>query len=531
MNPLPVVQRELAQASRKPRTFVIRIASAFLGTAITGVALLSTAFGGGHDLFILLTRMAFIGCVLAGMFLTSDCLRSEKRDGTLGLLFLTDLHGYDIVLGKCVAAGWNALMALLALFPVFAVGWMLGGVTAGEFWRTMLTLALALIFSLSLGIAISAYGRGQAEGLAATAFWTLLLTLGPLAARAFSGSPVWLAPILRFLTLGLLGCCRTAADIIYSAAPNLFWTNALAVFGWSVALLGLACWLVPRRWQDSEESRGAPAGLASLLKQAGFGGGNIPGKETLVRRLLDKNPILALQARSPVIQKLAWVAAIISCVGGLLLPLRSPTASPFGRSSPFDIISVFYFTGFGLLAITMLFAWQACGFFREARRSGLLDLVATTPLRDIDILHGQWGALLRQFYPPVLFAILSNLLGHWVAAGRAQSSFGGTLAFVAWLFAAVEITSTCMALAWVGAWYGLNDDRRQLAFLKTVAAVLLPKLFFIPTCFCGGFPLLAQPFVSFGVMLIYRQKFQFGIRRILIGPRQLGERSWAPMYE
>jgi len=40
--------------------------------------------------------VAFGFTLLCGVFLTSDCLSEEKREGTLGLLFLTDLKGFDI---------------------------------------------------------------------------------------------------------------------------------------------------------------------------------------------------------------------------------------------------------------------------------------------------------------------------------------------------------------------------------------------------------------------------------------------------
>jgi ABC-type transport system involved in multi-copper enzyme maturation permease subunit len=69
-------------------------------------------------LFAVQTVCAFGLSLLAGLFLTSDCLSEEKREGTLGLLFLTDLKSHDIVLGKFVATALSALYCLLALLPV-----------------------------------------------------------------------------------------------------------------------------------------------------------------------------------------------------------------------------------------------------------------------------------------------------------------------------------------------------------------------------------------------------------------------------
>ena len=42
----------------------------------------------------------FVGSAIAGLVLTADCISQERREGTLGLLFLTDLRGPDVALGN-----------------------------------------------------------------------------------------------------------------------------------------------------------------------------------------------------------------------------------------------------------------------------------------------------------------------------------------------------------------------------------------------------------------------------------------------
>ena len=71
-------------------------------------------------------------CLLSGVWFTADCLSEEKREGTLGLLFLTDLKGYDVVLGKLVATSLNGLYAVLAAVPILALPLLMGGVAPGE---------------------------------------------------------------------------------------------------------------------------------------------------------------------------------------------------------------------------------------------------------------------------------------------------------------------------------------------------------------------------------------------------------------
>src|SRR5947209_14959169 len=106
-------------------------------------------------LFRILTGASVLYCLLSGVRSTADCLSEEKREGTLGLLFLTDLKGYDVVGGKLVATSLNAFYGLIAIFPVLAIPLLMGGVTNGEFWRMALVLANTFLLSLAVGMFMS----------------------------------------------------------------------------------------------------------------------------------------------------------------------------------------------------------------------------------------------------------------------------------------------------------------------------------------------------------------------------------------
>src|SRR5436190_15785009 len=146
MTLFPIVERELRLAARRKSTFRIRAWTAILAIFICFISMLILwASSGrrsiGQPLFVYLTSYAFGLCLLAGVFLTADSLSEEKREGTLGLLFLTDLHGYEVVLGKFMATLLSAFYALLTLLPITGLPLLLGGVTGGEYWRTALALA------------------------------------------------------------------------------------------------------------------------------------------------------------------------------------------------------------------------------------------------------------------------------------------------------------------------------------------------------------------------------------------------------
>src|ERR1041385_3110557 len=130
---LPILERELRVGARKRSTFWLRIIAALVAFAIGTGFLILTRVGHwpgsvslGSGLFTTLTWLC-LGAVLgAGLFLTSDCLSEEKRAGTMGFLFLTDLRGYDVVLGKLLAASLRGLCALLGVLPILAVTLLMG---------------------------------------------------------------------------------------------------------------------------------------------------------------------------------------------------------------------------------------------------------------------------------------------------------------------------------------------------------------------------------------------------------------------
>src|SRR3954462_5762108 len=102
---LPIVERELRIESRDRKTYLTRTMAA-LGAIIFGAYLLATMqlMGGramgGKAVFSTLTQLCFYGCLITGDTYRGASISSEKPEATLGLLFLTDLDGYDIIFGK-----------------------------------------------------------------------------------------------------------------------------------------------------------------------------------------------------------------------------------------------------------------------------------------------------------------------------------------------------------------------------------------------------------------------------------------------
>src|SRR5215471_3794512 len=186
MTVLPIVDRELRIAARRHGTYWLRVGLASLailiGSAIFFFTLELPPYLTGRVLFGALAGLLFLYCLGYGRRSTADCLSQEKRDGTLGLLFLTDLKGHDVVLGKLAATSLRGFYALMAVFPVLAVTLLLGGISHGEFWRMVLVLVNTFWLSLAIGVFGSAISRDHRRAMAANFLLLLLLVAAPGAA-------------------------------------------------------------------------------------------------------------------------------------------------------------------------------------------------------------------------------------------------------------------------------------------------------------------------------------------------------------
>ena len=82
-------------------------------------------------MFVCISALMNLHCLLVGVRTTADCLSAEKCDGTLGLLFLTNLSARAIVFAKGAAAGLLALTLWLASVPAMTLPVLMGGVPRG----------------------------------------------------------------------------------------------------------------------------------------------------------------------------------------------------------------------------------------------------------------------------------------------------------------------------------------------------------------------------------------------------------------
>src|SRR5215471_8871727 len=140
----PVIARELRASARQPFTYSLRtvgVAALLLACFLFGLRYNFGPTQGGL-LFGSLHFTLFWAIWVLVPLLTADCISRERREGTLGLLFLTRLKANDIVVAKTLAHALRALTLWLAVLPVLAIPFLLGGVS----WMEAL-LSVAVNFS------------------------------------------------------------------------------------------------------------------------------------------------------------------------------------------------------------------------------------------------------------------------------------------------------------------------------------------------------------------------------------------------
>jgi hypothetical protein len=402
MKLLPIVGRELRESSRRRGTYWLRARVAFqaviIGIAAYVTNVVNPAMKLGTLLFWGLAGVSMLFCLLAGRRSTADCLSLEKREGTLGLLFLTDLKGYDVVLGKLAATSVTGLYALLAVFPVLAVPLLTGGMTSSEVGRMVVVLTNTFFLSIAIGIFASAISREYRTAMAANFLLWLALVGAPVAcglglAIARSGAPFppffYSCPIFSFYL---------SADTTYTTRPDDFWWSIGVTDGLAWVLVLLACWIVPRTWGDKPAR--APSGqwrwrgLGWLLSH-----GNAARRSAFRKQALDRNAYFWHAARARLKPLHVWLFLVLSGAWWIYCWVKN---GHIWLDETTFVATAALLNSTLKLWIT-LEAGQRLG---EDRRSGAFELLLATPLTVADILRGQLLALRRQFFKPLLLVIV-----------------------------------------------------------------------------------------------------------------------------
>ncbi len=471
MSAIPIVRRELQVASRRPATYYQRLAATAIALSVVVLASFARSTAGGSDTFQILSAGGFILCIFEGLRTAADALARERREGTLGLLFLTNLRPYQVVLGKLSSVLVRSFPILLAILPIFALPLLLGGVTWGETSRVMFTLIVTLIYAACAGLFASSIASSTLGALAAALF--ILGSLG-----ALERIPTMLADAAP-AGWGPLGMLITSYGSGYDALS--YWM----AFGWTAIvcplMLAAAGYFAGKRSLLLPRTDSRAWWYRFIKPQPGYtetwesADGQSPGV-WLAERTLPGRRLLH------VLIGCGALACFATAIGGK-------------RTSDLVIPLMLCF-GFMMKLWIAVIAPQSLS---EARRSGALELLLCTPLRPAQIVAGQRDALRAYFMAPALaiaFAFpLAALIGHFTIGDAAEaksigSALGAGLGWILLFFLDLH------ALIHAGLWFGLSSPQLETAIGRTAFCVLILPLLslFVPLLGCLAF-LLVPAFV------------------------------------
>ncbi|HIG27035.1 MAG TPA: hypothetical protein EYQ50_04295 [Verrucomicrobiales bacterium] len=324
---LPQVLRDLRVYSRKRLTFRLRVM--YAGVCLSaGMIPLTNPHWAGRDLSLAMLYMssgvAMFFCAFAGCLVTADCLSSEQRDDTLGLLFLTDLDFRDVILGKLFSNSILVFSSMAAMFPIFCLPILNGGVVWWEIWRSILALVVVLFLSSAVGLWVSVLGRELKTVYISAVVAMLLIILLPLLALFIQEeildinseptgvamfSPIFILPFGLDLFRGRWGMTP-------------YWGAVAIQFSMAVGFLVSSCILLKRDWH--RDRKVIETAVVDRSKNTSELGQESRGGKGVIREFVR---LLLLSARwfsQAILRVLQKVLRILPTVKGFWIYSRTP---------------------------------------------------------------------------------------------------------------------------------------------------------------------------------------------------------------
>jgi ABC-type transport system involved in multi-copper enzyme maturation permease subunit len=502
MSAWPVIVRELRAEARRPANYWLRVIGAGLLLLIVFASLGGMVWGpgaSGRQLFVMLHWTLFASICLTVPLLTADCISGERREGTLGLLFLTPLTPGGIMAGKSFAHALRALMLVLVTLPVTGIAFVLGGITRLDLIGSLGMNLSALCLALAAGLIATTWAKQRIRALVLSEVLVVLLVFLFANVALLFGRTAWQA-VVAPMTLAKAGLPLPSTGIpVHFANPlvrlpdgTLMPVRSLGMLsgGPVTVVLNGGQWSTrTTSWarlgsllQGSELFPGlalanAPPGArelwvlvltgcacaaAAILRTAIWLGG------LRLRRLRQEEPpsprqiwlrqifctpralatqyhrrMTGLLDRNPIawLQHYSWSARLVKwgwC--GLIALTYSVNSFDFFLDQQPYVVGVF---AAGI-------AFSAANSFRQERLSGALELLLVTPLTERQILNGRLAGIWWQFLPALAvwwigYRVIVPLNTNWSQRGAMDIPYHHV---VLMMWATLPVIGLSASLVW-----------------------------------------------------------------------------------
>lgn len=436
---MPLLTRELKELAASKRTYIIRFVYAAtlfaMACAVLFQSRVSTGgMGRGREMFLTLVKLQFWGMVILVPATTAGVITVEKERDALGVLMLTTLGSFRIMLQKLLSRLVPMFSFLLLGMPLLAVAYSYGGVPDGTLTGGILLLFVSAANLAVISLFCSAWSTTTSQALLSS--WVLF------AVSYFVLSPLWLPSVI---------------DYQGNAFPVI---QAAIVYGCIASTIGfifsVPC-LTMRAFATSENYT-----LRFFKVLDGFfnEANAITGGIVLVR---DQN-------KTPLFHPVAWRETARKSLGTfryqfrvlacLEIPILFICQLVNLNESGANSMQMALFT---LWSITLLLvAVHGAGLVSSERSRQTLSVLLSTPITGSSLLHQKWTGLRRMLY--VLFV-----------------PFFSIYAFQAWFFlnkgigylviSSFSYVVLVSLAAWLSIWIGLRVKSQMRAILTSIGAI------------------------------------------------------------
>lgn len=507
---LSVAERELRAAARRSATYYVRwITGIAFFVILVWLLWISNAFQNQRmvtEVFQVFSILIFFYCLIVGTARTADCLSSEKREGTLGLLYLTNLNSAEIVAGKLCSNALAAVYGLVAIFPILALPLLMGGVTAEHFWRMLLALLNTIFFAVTVGTAASSFCVRQFPAVAMATGLAILFGAGMLGVAEIVNANHGAKWCVHALAVGCPLYSLLIADGSRMYGANHYWLSILVVAGLSLSSLVLVAGRMSRSWQDRPQVARSWNRFRFWQRQPKL---SRVGNAALRRRLLGINPFFWLAGRnrvsSPIFMVLVSVIVIITAY--VTTPFFGQVLRAGINSSMIGSLFAWVWAGLAVVGLSLYYAAMiASQRLAEDKQVGALEMILCTPTNERSIARGLWLAYGRRMLFPALSCLLIIAFFIWqcmimatleppggMKVGATESEYfwaalydqplrGKQLdwGFVMILQVLLRLT-VLLILVWVtlgcvGRWLGLRMKHPGFAPMLSLALVFVPPV-------------------------------------------------------
>jgi hypothetical protein len=474
----PVLHRELLVRARRGSTNWIRLGiTSFAFVLVCTLYLFSSLVGfaqTGRYVFQPLFYLLLVYALFEGTRAVATSIPDERNDGTLGFLFLTELSGWDVLTGKLAGGAITAFYGVMAVTPVFALPALMGGVTGGEVLRALVVLVTGLVLALACGALAAAWCRTAltalmtALGLVIT-FVTLPALASALLPLAFpaTGDLAWTGWLSPFVSAGM------TTDLVFSRDPFSFWWSLLAQWLAAGALMILASVRLNRNWRDGAVLASASSRIGKQLRNR-LPSHGIWGKTFVLPRFL--SPFSATPLARNLSRRLnlgRWMGLLVAM--HLLTSLPGWVAHWIGATNTTMVVqaalglpSMLLYLGGKLVLI-----YLACRVFSEARNTGEMEILLTSPIGDRELVTTLWKVLRRGLWWILLIHIINQCLALQTVQtfGVPQDALWARL--ISALLNILAEWFSMVGVVWAGMWFGVQTTRTASAVVKTLALVVI----------------------------------------------------------